>query len=87
MTQEFCDIVNRTIQEYDSVFLTPKEQSTSERYSDWKQVEAKLQHEMEWTQEGASHVAALARNYGGFMLRNALALATALGIEDGSLGF
>ena len=87
MTQEFCDIVNRTIQEYDFVFLPLKEQSTSEHHIDWTQVEAKLQHEMEWTQEGAIHVTALARDYGGFMLRNALALATALGIEDGSLGF
>jgi hypothetical protein len=41
---------------------------------------------MEWTQEGAAQVAALSREYGAFVLRNALALATALGIEDGLLG-
>jgi hypothetical protein len=87
MTHEFCDIVNRTIQEYDSVFPPPKKQFTPERHIDWTQVEAKLRHEMEWTQEGANHVAALARDYGGFMLRNALALATTLGVEDGLLGF
>jgi len=46
-----------------------------------------LTHEAEWTPEAASHLLLLARGYGSFMLRNALAISLALGIEDGELGF
>ena len=34
-----------------------------------------------------SHLLGLASAYGSFMLRNALAISLALGIEDGELGF
>ena len=40
-----------------------------------------------WTSEGARELVDIARKYGAFMLRNALALAIALGIEDGTSGF
>jgi hypothetical protein len=40
----------------------------------------------EWTACGATHVLQLARNYGAFVLRNALAVALALEIHDGELG-
>jgi hypothetical protein len=53
--------------------------------SDARLVEA-LAAEAEWTQEGARAMIALARQYGTAVLRNALALAEALGIEDGSSG-
>jgi hypothetical protein len=46
-----------------------------------------LMHEGEWTSEAASHLLYLARAYGSFMLRNALAISLALDIEDGELGF
>jgi hypothetical protein len=39
-----------------------------------------------WTDGGAREIVSLARRYGTFGLRNALALAEALGIEDGSSG-
>jgi hypothetical protein len=78
--------VNLTIQEYAAVFYTIKRKYTEEQRIDWTRVEAKLQNEMEWTQEGAAHIAFLARDYGAFVLRNALALATVFGVEDGSLG-
>jgi len=42
---------------------------------------------MDWTQDGAEQVASLARNYGAFVLRNALALAISLEIEDGEFGY
>ncbi len=83
MAKKVAETVNLTIQEYDSVFQPLTKQS---HHIDWAQVETKLQNEMEWTPEGAVYVAALARDYGGFMLRNALALATVLCVEDGSLG-
>ena len=40
-----------------------------------------------WTEEGARLIVTLANEYGAFMLRNALAVALALGKEDGDLGF
>jgi hypothetical protein len=83
MIQKVSDTLNLTIQEYADVFPSPKR----EQLIDWTRVEAKLHNEMEWTQEGAAHVAALARDYGAFFLRNALALAISLGIEDGELGY
>jgi len=40
----------------------------------------------DWTAEGARAVVMLARKYGVFVLRNALALANAMQIEDGEAG-
>jgi hypothetical protein len=82
MAKKVSETVNLTIQEYVDVFTQPKRK----QLIDWTRVESKLQHEMKWTQEGAVHVAALARDYGAFVLRNALALALCLGIEDGDIG-
>lgn len=39
----------------------------------------------DWTGEGAAYLVSLAKDYGAFMLRNALALAIVLQIEDGEL--
>ena len=50
-------------------------------------VEGALTHEAEWTPEAAAHLLRLVRAYGSFMLRNALAISLALGVEDGELGF
>jgi len=50
-------------------------------------IEKVLTRDAEWTPEAASHLLQLARAYGSFMLRNALAISLALGIEDGELGF
>jgi hypothetical protein len=41
----------------------------------------------DWTPEAANHLLHLATNYGAFMLRNACALAIAMKVEDGDLGF
>jgi hypothetical protein len=45
----------------------------------------RLVRECDWTTSGASALVELATSYGAFMLRNALALAVALEIEDGDL--
>jgi len=50
-------------------------------------LEDALVHEGEWTPEAAAHLLYLARAYGSFMLRSALAISLALGVEDGELGF
>ena len=47
----------------------------------------KLTTEAEWTPQAAEHLMYLARTYGSFVLRNALAVSLALGIEDGEIGF
>jgi hypothetical protein len=44
-----------------------------------------LESDAHWTPDGAEHLVAVARRYGSFFLRNALALAFALGIEDGHM--
>ena len=46
----------------------------------------KLRVECDWTEKGANAVVNLAKMYGSFVLRNALAVAIALDIEDGSIG-
>ena len=46
-----------------------------------------LVHEAQWTPDGAAQLMGLAQRYGAFMLRNALAVALALGLEDGELGY
>jgi hypothetical protein len=48
-------------------------------------VRALVEH-ADWTEKGARAVVTLAQRYGVFVLRNALALADALGIEDGASG-
>ncbi len=83
MTQNTSETLNLTIQEYADVFPLPKRKQPI----DWARVEAKLHNKMEWTQEGAAQIAALSRDYGAFFLRNALALAVSLGIEDGEFGY
>lgn len=50
-------------------------------------LEKLLVREGDWTLHAASHLLQLAQQYGSFMLRNALALSLALGVEDGELGF
>lgn len=55
--------------------------------TDWVLLAAALVRSGSWTPGGAQAVAMLARQYGVFMLRNALALAYAAEIEDGELGF
>lgn len=46
-----------------------------------------LTYEGEWSALASEHLLNLARRYGSFMLKNALALSIALQIEDGELGF
>lgn len=74
--------VTALVDEYKSL-LVPN--SISGDY-DWSSVREVLEREASWTQEGAEHIASLVQRYGSFVLRNALALALAMDIEDGELG-
>jgi hypothetical protein len=53
---------------------------------DWTKLQTELVQTAEWTDSAASHLIDLARNYGSFVLRNALALAVASDIVDGEMG-
>ena len=48
-----------------------------------EQIVGTLVANADWTERGAREVLQLARRYGTSILRNALALAEAMGIEDG----
>lgn len=52
-----------------------------------KSLEAALVSQGDWSREAAIHLIRLAKLYGSFMLRNALAISLALEIEDGELAF
>lgn len=54
--------------------------------TDDAQLRTSLVRDAEWTDVGAQAVVMLAKQYGSFVLANALALAEALGIEDGEAG-
>jgi len=79
--------LNLTIQEYADIFSEFQKSDKIDSDGYWIRVEEILEREMEWTREGAIHIAALTRKYGAFMLRNALALANVMGIEDGELDY
>ncbi len=49
-------------------------------------LQTSLVSQADWTPAAAAELEQLARQYGSFMLRNALALAVALNIEDGAKG-
>ena len=66
--------------EYETVLSALGHDATDE------QVIHALVSECGWTRDGAAIVLNLARSYGTSVLRNALAIATALGIEDGDRG-
>jgi len=51
-----------------------------------EQLQAALVEQAEWTDQGAEVLVMLAKQYGTSVLANALALAEALGIEDGEAG-
>lgn len=51
-----------------------------------EQIVHALVEQADWSERGAREIVKLARDYGRFVLNNALALADALGIEDGGAG-
>jgi len=87
MIQRDTDVVGLT-KEYGTLLrksapLTPGGAEAVSR----DQLVISLVESADWTAEGAAALAKVAEDYGIFMLRNALALAIALDIEDGRLGY
>lgn len=64
--------------EYDTVIAEVGEDASDD------QIVAVLMRDADWTEQGAREVLHLARKYGTSILRNALALAAAMRVEDGS---
>lgn len=79
-------LLENTKQEYQVLFSNLKKSGPCATDLDWDEIRKKLQTEADWTKEGAKHIENLTRSYGSFVLRNALALAITLNIEDGELG-
>lgn len=75
------------VEEYRDLLGQAAEESPAPRVHDPLQIESVLYREGEWSLRAAKHLHKLTNDYGSFMLRNALALSLALGIEDGELGF
>jgi len=78
-------LLRAAISEYESVLAPMAGRTTLPLRSESLIRELRRNHD--WTDGGARAVVSLANDYGAFMLRNALALAIALGKEDGELGF
>ena len=73
------------VQEYRGLLASSEVDSTE--IVDMNLLVQHLSRAHNWTEEGARVIVTLANEYGAFMLRNALALALALGKEDGDLSF
>lgn len=78
-------LLRSTISEYEGLLVPMAGRTTREQRCEHLVCELRRDHD--WTDGGARTVVSLANDYGAFMLRNALALAVALGKEDGDLGF
>ena len=77
MTAVMTDVL---LSEYQTIISNVGEDATDEA------IIAALVRDSAWTEQGAREVLQLARKYGTSILRNALALASAMQIEDGEAG-
>lgn len=73
-------MTDRLLEEYKTIIADLGVDATDE------QIVGALVVRADWTAKGARAVLMLARKYGVFVLRNALALANAMQIEDGEAG-
>jgi hypothetical protein len=78
------ELLGSAVQEYRD--LLPSCEVNGTETVDMNRLVQHLSQAHDWTEEGAQVIVTLANKYGAFMLRNALAVALALGKEDGDLG-
>jgi hypothetical protein len=78
------ELLKAKIAEYRNLLPSTGDQSTEVRTTD--QIRKQLAATHDWTDGGAETLVKLARDYGAFMLSNALALAIVIDQEDGDLG-
>jgi hypothetical protein len=79
--------VERLAEEYGVLLMQAAQGSPQPAGYDLEEVRRLMVHGADWSPAAAEHLLSLARSYGSFMLRNALALSLALDVEDGALGF
>jgi len=79
------ELLKSTVSEYRGLAIAIKKEAGEEM--DTERIVSILSRNHDWTDKGACEIARLASEYGSFMLRNALAVAIVLGLEDGNLGF
>jgi len=73
-------LTNALVDQYETIVGEAGENPTDD------QLVGKLVLDGDWTDRGAATIVWLARQYGTAILRNALAFAYAMGIEDGESG-
>ena len=75
------------IGEYEELFqqCAPSEAMLAEE--NLRSIADTLCRDADWSERGADKIIRLATDYGAFMLRNALAIAVLLEMEDGKMGF
>jgi hypothetical protein len=78
------ELLESAVQEYEGVLASSEVNGTE--IVDMNRLLQHLSLAHDWTEEGARVIVNLVNEYGAFILRNALALALALGKEDGDLG-
>lgn len=79
------ELLESTVSEYRGLLASAKDDGVETL--DMDRLVRHLSRAHDWTEHGARAIVSLANQYGGFMLRNALAIAIALDKEDGDLGF
>jgi hypothetical protein len=78
--------VSALVDEYQTILSNQLKTFSPDNDKKCEAIKEMLHKEADWTPNGAEAVVDLATNYGSFVLRNALAVAIALNIEDGKLG-
>jgi hypothetical protein len=78
-------LIETTVSEYRNLFEIDGMKADGKFDND--RLALALSKDHDWTHQGAVAIVCLAKEYGAFMLRNALALAIALEKEDGNMGF
>jgi hypothetical protein len=73
-------LTDSLLAEYEALIAALGEHPTDE------QIVQSLVEQADWTERGAHSIVKLAREYGTAILRNALALADAMGVEDAASG-
>ncbi len=79
------ELLETTVSDYRSILEAYRGRSIGQLGID--HIVSDLSSKHDWTYRGAQAIVSLAKEYGAFMLRNALALAIVLEQEDGNLGF
>jgi len=81
-----ADNVSALVDEYQTILKNQLKTFSPDDDKKCQTIKRVLKNQADWTADGAEAIVDLATNYGSFVLRNALALAIALNIEDGQLG-